>query len=375
MYLVIRRVFCVIMVFVTVIGTCSFAPESEEEGSQAHEIFVEDVLLQCLEDYTMAIDLSKHKKTVSEVSIVYQKLLESHPQLYFVSPAFTYTYDKDGYLVVLYPKYNMSLDMLKSSREEFLEFLQEVQKQATLYGSEGDKALFIYDLLINSFTYSPAGSENYDAYRLISEGHGVCQAFSMLFIALGRCLGLSCHMVTSEAMDHAWNHVRIDGNYYHIDVTRDLPSEGRQTEYRRFLLCDQGMQDLNYYDYTCHEEHTCYRHDYEVIADDTGHVSMIAPVSEIGVFIRGKWLCMIDPKALFLLDLRSDAQQDEKSAAQIDLDGDGQESLTDMLILLENCEEKEYPDLLRKKLMEAALEEYTDDSLSYSDKIFSIPIF
>lgn len=34
-------------------------------------------------------------------------------------------------------------------------------------------------------------------------------------------------MVTSSSMNHAWNLIQIDGNYYHVDVTWDDPLQDR----------------------------------------------------------------------------------------------------------------------------------------------------
>ena len=67
--------------------------------------------------------------------------------------------------------------------------------------------------------------------------------------------------MVSPAMDHAWNHVRVDGEWYHVDVTRDdpIPAEGGSpaVNHTRLLRSDGGMAALGYYGYSCPVEHTC----------------------------------------------------------------------------------------------------------------------
>jgi hypothetical protein len=72
---------------------------------------------------------------------------------------------------------------------------------------------------------------------------------------------LEVDIVTSTAMDHAWNHVRVGGTWYHVDVTRDDPiviGEGAsRVNHDRLLLSDTALDSLGYHDYACAAGHTC----------------------------------------------------------------------------------------------------------------------
>lgn len=318
----------------------------------------EDVLLWGLEKMEKIIDLSSYRLTPGEITGIYRRLMEDHPGLYHVEFTFTYTYDQDGYLVELFPAYRMDQAALAASRRQVLTWLREVQAQGERHLSEGDKILFIHDYLAEQYTYSPTGEENYDIYSMITQGHGVCQAFSLALIALGRCLGLEADMVTSTAMDHAWNHVTVDGAVYHVDVTRDLGDEAHGIGHERFLLCDEAMAALGYHDYDCHESHSCDTHNYEIIAEETVHQSILKDVEGLSLYLSSLWLGQTTEQDLVRWSLQKGKEAYHQG--QPDLDGDGILSLSD--ILLPEIQEAtgrqmKLADELRRRLLLKALGE------------------
>ncbi|MHC1786576.1 MAG: transglutaminase domain-containing protein [Christensenellales bacterium] len=88
-----------------------------------------------------------------------------------------------------------------------------------------------------SFTY-------YDAKGVLLAGKGVCQSFAEAYQLLLNKVGISNKLLSGKANNgtggwegHAWNLVKIGGNWYHVDVTWD--DTGDRYEY--FLKSDQSM--------------------------------------------------------------------------------------------------------------------------------------
>jgi hypothetical protein len=56
-------------------------------------------------------------------------------------------------------------------------------------------------------------------------------------------LGIPCRIVTSEGMNHGWNLVQLDGQWYHVDVTWDDPTPDSygQVLHDFFLLTDEEV--------------------------------------------------------------------------------------------------------------------------------------
>lgn len=119
----------------------------------------------------------------------------------------------------------------------YAEMYQDCEKQieAILSGvdpawSEAEKALYLHDYLAIHYNYDyPAlygeaerpYREQYTAYGLLRNGAAVCQGYSELYALLLNRIGIAARMVASKELNHAWNYVRIDGQWYFTDVTWD----------------------------------------------------------------------------------------------------------------------------------------------------------
>lgn len=337
-----------------------FTDRPSNTGLHEAEPTVEQVILSGLERHQAMIDLTEYHQYPAEITGIYRKLLESEPQLFFIFPTVSYTYDSDGYLLYLIPQYRIDEAQTMVCRQTMLQALKDIQNLAPQNGSEADKAHFIHDYLASSYTYSETGEENYDAYSLLTEGHGVCQAFSLLYIAISRCLGLEADMVTSPSMDHAWNHVKINDNYYHVDVTRDLTQDGESISHERFLLCDQAIKYLGYTDYSCHGTHICDAHGLEGSRQEGVHDGFFVMITGSCLYIDSCWLALqTDGSPLsFRFSPQADGTIILRVSDPADITGDGKLSLSDLLNpTLQAAQELAEPikDAMRQHLMEQTL--------------------
>ncbi len=115
-------------------------------------------------------------------------------------------------------------------------FENEVRK--LLYGltsniDEYTREKIIHDRLISKVTYLKA-DHDYNAYGAIVDGKAVCEGYSRALQYLLMRAGIFSHTVTGLAVDfeasekdslvlinHAWNLVKIHGDYYYVDATWD----------------------------------------------------------------------------------------------------------------------------------------------------------
>ena len=228
------------------------------------------ILLEGLTDCREAIDLSGASLPVSELGRVYVSILHSHPELFHVAPRLSYSYTEgDGTRAVteVYPAYTLTGDALAAARAFYRDTLAAILAEMEMtFGdsprTEADTVLYLHDCLADRYAYDTrATGANADAYTFFRDGVGICQAYALAFIALARGAGLEADFVSSDAMDHAWNHVRVDGVWYHVDVTRDDPipaAEGREeVNHHRLLRSDEGMAALGYHGYSCTAGHVC----------------------------------------------------------------------------------------------------------------------
>lgn len=225
-----------------------------------------------------SIDLSAVGLPREELGEVFSWVMNDRPELFFVESHLSYTYDGSGSVLTVTPAYRMAGEELEAAQELWQTVLAEVgaalceAQMAALLAAEAlpagevrpwgeaDTVLFLHDYLAETYEYDTTATR-YDALRLFRDGVGVCQAYALAFMALGRAAGLEVDMVVSREMDHAWNHVRVDDVWYHVDVTRDDPirEPGSRSVVRhdRLLRSDAGMEALGYRGFSCAAGHTC----------------------------------------------------------------------------------------------------------------------
>ncbi|MDD2619949.1 MAG: transglutaminase domain-containing protein [Syntrophomonadaceae bacterium] len=120
-----------------------------------------------------------------------------------------------------------------------------------------EKELALHDYIIDHCAYdyknyqnNTVSSASFNQYGVLVLGKAVCQGYADAMFRLCREAGLECHVVSGEAkqdnswISHAWNIVKIDGQFYQLDVTWDDPimADGTQTlSYYYFNLTDAEL--------------------------------------------------------------------------------------------------------------------------------------
>ncbi len=217
------------------------------------------------------IDLADASLSPAELREIYTSVLQENPSLFFVAPRLSYTVGTDGRVGLVYPAYNLAGEELAAAKDFYDQTVAALAEavESTLAGhphTEAEVALLVHDLLAARYDYDVSGEKRADAYRFFRDGIGVCQAYALAAMAVLSVLELEADFVAAPAMDHAWVHVRVDGAWYHMDVTRDDPvlafpdgsllPAGKVT-HTHLLRSDEGMRALGYHDFSCSAGHTC----------------------------------------------------------------------------------------------------------------------
>jgi len=110
-----------------------------------------------------------------------------------------------------------------------------LEEQITPEMSDCDKELALYAWLIGNVSYDQTHYEkkgaprtSYEPYGPLVKGKGVCLGFATTFQLFMDMVGIECITVTGAAFgnreNHAWNMVRLNGEWYCADPTWDLDS-------------------------------------------------------------------------------------------------------------------------------------------------------
>lgn len=114
-------------------------------------------------------------------------------------------------------------ELEKKIRNDLEAFLDTVDGSMTDYELE----LKAHDFLANRAEYDHSALQDPDArphawsvIGVFEYGKAVCEGYSRAFQLMCFMLGLDCTVVTGETTEpHMWNLVKIDGDWYHVDLT------------------------------------------------------------------------------------------------------------------------------------------------------------
>lgn len=115
--------------------------------------------------------------------------------------------------------------------------------------SDLEKELAIHEYVVKNTVYDfdkivPDDSDSRTAYGTLIIGKSVCQGYADTMKLLLNLAGIEAQVVVGYAKEpHAWNLVKIDGEYYHLDATWNEPvsDEGNNVRYSYFNLSDEGI--------------------------------------------------------------------------------------------------------------------------------------
>ena len=182
----------------------------------------------------------------------FEAVINDHPELFFATGGWSCgaSYSRpEGYYIAsqLTPRYDAEL---LARRDAFNSRVEEVLAQAD--GMDAlEKALFFHDwLAVNvAYNWDVANGREPDtdvrsAYSALVRGDAVCKGYALAYKLLLDRTGVECVTVTSDDLNHMWNAVCLDGQWYYVDVTWDDPVEDKlgRCLHDNFLLSEDGLR-------------------------------------------------------------------------------------------------------------------------------------
>lgn len=162
-------------------------------------------------------------KDTDELNKVFNCVMLDHPEIFYVT----------GYSLTKYTKGDRIENITFTgkyiySQEEAAQFMDIVERVAAECISEcpGDdeysKVKYIYEWLISRCDYELDAENNQNILSVFVTNKTVCQGYAKSAQYLLNKMGVFCILCEGEAMGseaHVWNIVRIDDEYYFLDVT------------------------------------------------------------------------------------------------------------------------------------------------------------
>lgn len=162
---------------------------------------------------------------ISSLSVddVISAVLYDHPEIFWYVGHSEYTAMPNSGAVFAMSIEFLEFDDLDAAKDEFDSRLREIVEQARSKGDPYSQELFVHDKLAKEISFDQNNPLNQSAYSALVEGKSVCAGYSKAFQLVMHELGIPCYYITGkvEGSNHAWNIVRINGDFYNVDVLWD----------------------------------------------------------------------------------------------------------------------------------------------------------
>lgn len=160
--------------------------------------------------------------TTGQLKRAFMALCNDHPELFWLNTSYGCYVDPSGQIIEIDLSFNHTAANLEVTKPKFEEAAQEL-----VYGSRGSQGdygreRYVHDTLAKNTTYDLNAPANQSAYSALVDGRTVCAGYARAFQYVMQKLGIPCFYCAGySGQEHAWNIVKLDGEYYNVDVTWD----------------------------------------------------------------------------------------------------------------------------------------------------------
>ena len=214
----------------------------------SYEKEVYDTIVQALKNSEQTIEISgEEMKNQVFDKVFYYSVVVDHPEYFYVRP-FSEGYSNGDEIVKadFRLKYIYSAEQIASKQKKIDGIVAALKKKLPKNATNYDKALLVYDYIIDNCAYADEFKDSANAASQQSpvstiEGcllnkRAVCTGYSRAYKYILNKMGIKCTVVSN--VEHEWNLLMLDNEYYYTDVTW---SDTEQTRYKYFAVTTKEL--------------------------------------------------------------------------------------------------------------------------------------
>ena len=182
-----------------------------------------------------------------QIADVYQRLKLDEPLLWFVV-SYTYRFYPQASHVEFLPEYLFDKQKIREHRQaidsRIARLVRPLQGRSAL-----EKELAIHDFLLENVRYDKLKKAySHEIIGPLTQGVGVCEGIAKTVKVLCDACGVECIVALSHdnpdrgvKYRHAWNLVKLEGKWYHLDATFDNSLQRGEKRYDYCNLDDKRI--------------------------------------------------------------------------------------------------------------------------------------
>lgn len=183
-----------------------------------------------------------------ELAGIYFMVRLDHPEIFY-SVKYTYRYYRDSENAEMIPEYLFEKKKIIENQKALKARVEKLARPAENM-AEIEKLLYIHDFICRNIRYDKLKKAySHEIIGSLGQGVAVCEGIAKAVKILCDALHIWCVIALSEANPekgikyrHAWNIVRVNGKYYHLDATFDNTLGQKElVRYDYFMLSDKQL--------------------------------------------------------------------------------------------------------------------------------------
>ena len=216
-------------------------------GQRADLAGAKKALLKTVQNRSPSVDLTNYGLGTGQLAEVFAQVFYENPSLFYLQNGYAYTTRRSrsdaNILVVTRVEPCYFEDLTKEDKVLYEDAVAQALSVLRPGMTEFDRALALHDWLAAHCSYDDSLSL-YSPYHALVTGSAVCQGYLMAYGDLLNRAGVRNAPAVSESRNHGWNIVRLDGVWYHVDVTWDRAPELPEgwVLHTNFLRSDAGIR-------------------------------------------------------------------------------------------------------------------------------------
>ena len=200
------------------------------------------VIEQSCESFEAEVVLPKALDHDALTSVV-RSLAYDYPQYRWLNDAYTYTTSFNDKIIAV----EFDLDEEDQKEAKTIRTIADDILAGMPAGSEYEKYLYLYDSIVDTTVYDADKiDESQHIASVLVDRVSVCAGYAKTYSYLCDLAGLECVYVTGMGQssqdeapqEHAWNLIKLDEQYYWVDITWGDPIEPEN---------DSDMKNYNYF--------------------------------------------------------------------------------------------------------------------------------
>ena len=283
-----KRLITIIITVLMLLSAASPAFAAELPDYIPQEYYdLADKIAEGARDFKTTVKLGDNGVSTDALATIFMLVLNENPDLFHLVSAYRYTFSEPDVALSILLSYKMTAEDYAAAMETVNSWADKVVSLTDESFTDYEYALFFHDYLATCYDYD-TNYGVYDVYGFITSGVGVCQAYTYAYMLLLEKVGIDCSFASSGEMNHIWNVVKVDGEWYHVDVTWDDPlgSVSGKADHGNFLLSDTAMLAQENPHYGWVSPYECSSDKYDDQGTDRADSSY--------AYLDGKWYYLAD---------------------------------------------------------------------------------